>query len=113
MSLDVLAPFIEQLPPGDIPIDGVWSRLLQGIDHQVVFFRLPKGLEIPPHSHCAQWGVVISGNIEITISGESVVYSAGESYYVPVDAIHEALCLTEVVALDVFDVPKRYNALHT
>jgi quercetin dioxygenase-like cupin family protein len=102
--------FIDQLPEADTPFEGVYSRLLQGTDQQAAFFELPEGFVIPPHSHCAQWGLVVSGELELTISGVTKLYGPGDEYYIVNDEVHEARALTKVRAIDFFNDSGRYKA---
>ena len=99
---------ITSLLEAEIPIEGVQGWIAQGKDFQIVFFEIEPG-KIPPHSHSAQWGIVIEGEMTLTIQGESKKYKKGDSYYIPEGAIHHAECHTHVRALDFFAEPHRYN----
>ena len=100
---------INALPLADIPIDGVTARLMQGVDTQAVFFDLPVGIEVPPHSHGAQWGVVLDGEIELTVNDEVKVHAKGDSYFIPEGAIHSGRPVTRCKVLDVFFESGRYQ----
>lgn len=102
-------PFIEALPEADLPIPGVWTRFLQSERGQVVFFRIPAGSAVPPHSHGAQWGLVVSGRVELVVDGVAREYGPGENYYIPAGAVHTARCLTDVEAVDFFADNDRYK----
>lgn len=101
--------FIKALPETDIKAPGVWTRYLQADRGQVVFFSIPEGTTVPPHSHGAQWGIVVSGKVELTIEGDAKVYGPGDSYFIPEGAIHTAKPLTDVEAVDVFADVDRYR----
>jgi len=101
---------IRGLPEIEVPIKGVRGWLLQGSDKQVVFFDLDPSAVVPPHSHCAQWGIVVEGEMKLTIGGETKVYKSGNWYYIPAGTVHSATFLSRVYAIDVFDDPERYNA---
>jgi quercetin dioxygenase-like cupin family protein len=45
---------------------------------------------LPEHSHAAQWGLVLEGQIEMTIEGDTAVYGKGERYFIPAEARHYA-----------------------
>jgi len=45
-------------------------------------------VEIPEHSHAAQWGVVLDGEIEITVEGEKHTFRKGDTYFVPAGVKH-------------------------
>lgn len=101
---------IKGLPEIDLDVDGVRGKLLQGADKQVVFFELDPVAVIRPHSHGSQWGIVVDGEMDLTIGGETRTYTRGDSYYVPAGVEHSAKFRTRVLAIDVFDEPGRYRA---
>jgi len=100
---------IRDLPEIDINIEGIRGWLLQSSDQQVVFFDLQPIGEIPPHSHCAQWGLVLDGKMEFTIDGETKIYQKGDWYFLPEGVVHSAKFLTRVFVIDVFDTNDRYS----
>lgn len=100
---------LRRLPQIDIPIRGIRGWLLQSTDKQVVFFDLEPIGEIPPHSHCAQWGIVIDGRMSLTIGGNTKLYQKGDWYYIPEGVTHSAKFLTRVYVIDIFDDPGRYQ----
>ena len=60
---------IERLPDIDIPNPGVRGKLFQGEGLQAVFFSVETPAEIAPHQHQAQWGVVLEGELLMTVDG--------------------------------------------
>jgi quercetin dioxygenase-like cupin family protein len=100
---------IRKLPEIDISLEGVRGWLLQSEKHQTVFFDLEPVGEVPPHSHCAQWGLVVEGRMKLTIGGEMKIYEKGDWYYIPAGVVHSATFLTRVQAIDVFDDAERYK----
>jgi quercetin dioxygenase-like cupin family protein len=100
---------IRVLPEIDIPIKGIKGWLLQGGEKQVVFFDIDPIGEMPAHSHCAQWGLMVQGQMNLSIGGKSKIYSAGDWYFIPAGVIHSAVFLTKVYVIDVFDDPARYK----
>ena len=100
---------ITDLPKIDIPFEGIVGHLLQGTQSQAVFFELPAGTEVPAHSHEAQWGIVIEGEIEMDIGEETRAYKKGEHYYIPQGTIHAGRPVTDCKVLDVFFTPGRYK----
>ena len=101
---------ITRLPAVDLPIEGVRGWLSQGADHQVVFFDIDPIGAIPPHRHGEQWGVVVQGEMELTMGGETRRYGPGESYHVPAGVEHSARFLSHFRAIDVFADRDRYRA---
>lgn len=100
---------ISTLPEADVPMEGVRGWLLQGESRQAVFFHLKPGTIVPEHSHGAQWGLVVDGEIELTISGKTRAYRKGDSYEIDEGALHSARCPTGALVLDVFADPQRYR----
>ena len=100
---------IRNLPEIEVPIPGVRGWLLQGERQQVVFFEIEAGTQIPPHSHCAQWGIMVKGKISLTIGEQTKLYGKGDSYFIPAGAVHSATFPSKVNVIDVFDDPARYK----
>ena len=59
---------ITSLPEADIPIPGIQGWIAQGKKFQIVFFEI-EPTKLPAHSHSAQWGIVIDGEMNLTIGG--------------------------------------------
>ncbi len=107
---DFYPPPITALPEVDgLPSEDIAAYLLQGTDSQAVFFDLPAGTGVPPHSHCAQWGVVLDGEIELTIGEETKLMKKGDSYFIPEGVLHSATTANGCRALDVFFESDRYR----
>lgn len=99
---------IKQLPEADQHFPGVCLWILQGKDHQVGFSDIAALGEVEEHSHGAQWGIVLDGEMELTISGETKVYKKGDVYYIPSGAPHSGNFPTRVKTLDFFEDRDRY-----
>lgn len=111
MSNDIAyADFIRALPQADIPMPGVRGHLLAAPQAQAVFFEIPAGKTVPPHSHGAQWGVVVAGEFEFTVDGVPRVYKRGDSYFVPAGSVHSAVFNTDCLIIEVFADADRYKA---
>jgi mannose-6-phosphate isomerase-like protein (cupin superfamily) len=107
---DVKYPkIIKSLPKIDIHLSGVQGWLAQGKDFQIVFFEIEPTDILPPHKHKAQWGIVIEGEMSLTIGGETKRYKKGDSYYIPEGVEHQAEFHTHFKALDFFAEPARYK----
>ncbi len=105
----VYPEMIRNLPQVDIQLEGVRGWLLSGGGKQVVFFDIQPVGEIPPHSHCAQWGMMLEGEMSLTIDGNTKVCRKGDWYYIPEGAVHSATFHSRVNVIDVFDAPDRYK----
>lgn len=102
--------FIQALPGLEIPFpeDVVQSRAVRSDDGLVVFFTFMKDMELPPHSHGPQWGVVVEGEIEFTIGGDTKIYRSGDSYTIGAGVEHSALIKAGTRVIDVFAEADRY-----
>lgn len=102
--------FIHSLPELDIPIEGVSGHLLQGAAHQVAFVHFESAVDVPEHSHRAQWELVISGSVRLRRGGTEETYSAGQSFFVPAGEEHGAFVNAGYRAVIFFDQADRYAA---
>lgn len=108
------SPFPEpilKLPRADIPLQGITAYLSQADSHQLVFMDFAEAVELPEHAHASQWGVVLEGEIELTIGGHRATYRKGDRYFIPAGVLHSGHIHAGFVAMDFFDQPDRYRAL--
>ena len=101
---------IRQLPNANIPFAGVHGKLFQGTDHQLVFFEIEAIGEVAQHMHGAQWGVVFSGEMDLTIDGNTTTYTAGDRYFIPAGVLHSACFKKKTFLMDFFEDVDRYPA---
>ncbi|GAB4319549.1 MAG: hypothetical protein Kow0074_09220 [Candidatus Zixiibacteriota bacterium] len=100
---------IRDLPEADIPFDGVRGWLHQGGAGQIVFFDIQEGMEVPPHAHGAQWGVVVEGRMVLTLDGTPHTIRKGDWYYIPAGVVHSATFPMRSQVIDVFADVGRYK----
>lgn len=102
--------FIMSLPALDLPFpeEVAQSRAIRSDEGLCVFFTFLQDMELPAHSHGAQWGSVVEGEIEFTIGGETRIYGPGDSYSIPAGIEHGALIKAGTRVIDVFAEPDRY-----
>ena len=100
---------IRSLPQADVPLDGIKAYLSQGQDHQIVFWEFTEDVEVPEHSHEAQWGLVMAGKIDLTIDGVERTYSKGDSVFIPKGLKHSAKVYAGYADVSFFDQKDRYN----
>ena len=103
-------PFLRDLPRIDIALDGVRGWLLQGPGSQLVFLDIEPIGKVPLHSHGEQWGVVLAGEMLLTVGGETRRYGPGDWYHIPAGVEHGAEFLSRFQALDYFADRDRYRA---
>jgi quercetin dioxygenase-like cupin family protein len=109
MSQNWFPGLITKLPEADISFPGVRGWISQAPDHQIVFLDIDAVGGVPAHSHGEQWGIVVEGEMELTIEGKMTRYSAGDTYHIPAGAVHSARFLSHFRAIDVFEEVNRYN----
>ncbi|MCK9423439.1 MAG: cupin domain-containing protein [Bacteroidales bacterium] len=110
MTTDKFFPDIINGHPGaNIPIDGVKSHLIQAEQQQFVFMQFDKDTEVPEHFHEAQWGVVLDGEMELTIAGQKKKLIKGDTYYIKKNVRHAAKIKKGFTDLTLFNQPDRYK----
>ena len=102
---------ITRLPQAELPIppSKVKTHVLPSDRGQLVFFHVLEDVEIPPHSHKAQWGTVLEGEVEVTIGGETRLYKPGATYFIPSGVVHSAKARAGAKIMDFFEEPDRYR----
>jgi quercetin dioxygenase-like cupin family protein len=108
--VEAIPEFVKALPDVDIPISGARGWLLAGETQQVVFLKFAETVEVPEHSHAEQWEIVVAGDVELRIGGETIRHSAGDSFFIPAGTPHAATVHAGYQALLVFNAPDRYRA---
>ena len=103
--------FINAFPSIDVPFpeDVVQTAVVRSDAGLVVFFSFLKDMELPLHSHGAQWGTVVEGQIELTIGNETKIFKAGDSYSIPAGVEHGARIKSGTRVIDVFEEADRYE----
>ena len=105
-----LPSFLEKLPQARMSFPEARGWISQSTDHQIVFLSFPAGTKAAPHSHGAQWGVVLSGEMLLTIGPETRRYGVGDWHHVPSGVVHSAEFLADTLLMDVFEDVDRYRA---
>ena len=100
---------ITNLPEADIDFKGIRGWISQSQNHQIVFLEIEPIGKVREHSHKAQWGIVIEGEMELTIGGVTKTYKKGDSYYIPDGVVHSAIFNCKTRALDFFNEKERYK----
>ncbi|MHA2423589.1 MAG: cupin domain-containing protein [Candidatus Thorarchaeota archaeon] len=109
MSAEPFPDCIRELPKAKVPFQGVQVNIAQGDQFQVGFFEIEPIGVVSPHSHGAQYGFVIEGEMLLTIGDDTKLYRRGDSYYIPEGVVHSAEFKTFCRIMDFFDEPNRYE----
>jgi quercetin dioxygenase-like cupin family protein len=101
---------ITRLPEADTQFEGIRAWILQGEAHQLVFFQMEADKKVPEHSHdYPQWGMVIEGEMDLTIEGKTRNCKKGDEYVIPARAKHKAHFLAKSRVVDLFSEKTRYR----
>lgn len=103
-------PFYELKDLESIPLlDGITMKAVYGEKSSVTFVDLPAYSRVLSHHHSSeQIGIVLEGEIEYTIEGETKLCKKGDMFIVPPNAHHALLVASDKPAklVDIF-TPKR------
>lgn len=102
--------FIMNLPALDIPFpeEAVSSRAMRCDGGLTVYFSFHQEVTLPPHSHGAQWGTVLEGQVDLTIDGRTREMKPGDIYDIPAGVVHAVRVAKGSKVIDVFEEPDRY-----
>ncbi len=106
---DFFPDIITNLQEANIPVEGVRAYLLQGINEQILFMTFNNDVEVPEHTHEAQWGVVLDGEIELTIEGKKYIVKKGNTYFIPKGVKHSAKIKKGYKDITLFNQKDRYE----
>ncbi len=100
---------ILNLPEADIRLPGIAAYLAQGEDHQIIFMQFAETVDLPEHSHACQWGIVLEGEIELTIGGVTKIYRKGDRYFIPDEVKHSGKIYAGYADMTFFGQKDRYG----
>ncbi len=106
-SIEKYPEFIRQFSRITLPNPEVEASLLDGEQGQVVFFDMPEGAEVPMHQHDDSWAVVISGELKVTVGGQTFNAQQGDSWFTPGNTPHGGVAMKRTRLMEVFS-EKRY-----
>ena len=102
--------FIDALPSVALPFpeEIVSARAIRSDPGLVIFFTFHLAMDLPAHSHGAQWGAVVAGEIEFTIGDHTRIYRPGDSYSIASGVVHSARIAAGTRVIDAFEEADRY-----
>jgi quercetin dioxygenase-like cupin family protein len=71
--------------------------------------QFEKDVDFPEHTHEAQWGVVLSGEINLIIDGKGYTFKKGDNYYIPKDIRHSGHIKVGYSDITYFNQKDRYS----
>ena len=89
-------------------VPGVQIKTIWGDKAMMVFITLNEGAEVPSHRHRnEQMGLVLEGQLDLTIADEVRTVKKGDSYLIPSNIEHRAVATSgKTTALDIFSPPR-------
>ena len=100
---------ILNLPEVEIPLEGAKGYLSQSDQHQIIFLQFEKDVDLPEHSHEAQWEYVINGKVDLYVDGIKNTYKAGDNFIVPKDVRHSGKIYAGYASIALFNQKERYK----
>ncbi len=95
------------IPPE--PMNPLLTRqFVSGVEGMAARIMLKKGCLVPEHSHPnEQIALILSGALEFTVNGETIIVRAGELIVLPPNVPHSALALEDTEDIDFFAPPRQ------
>lgn len=106
---NVFPEAILNLPEANVPISGAKAYLHQAENSQILFMKFAEDVELPEHSHQAQWGIVLEGKITLNIDNIEKTYVKGDRYYIPTNVKHFGKIHAGYADITFFDEKDRYR----
>lgn len=113
IMLNIFPETILHLPEADIPIKGAKAYLHQSESSQILFMEFTEDVDLPEHSHKAQWGIVLEGKITLKIDNIEKTYSKGDRYYIPTNVKHSGKIQAGYADMTFFEDKDRYKIKQT
>jgi len=102
---------ILNLPKVEVPVSGVTGHTIRNAEKQVTFFSFAEGTVMPDHSHAAQWGYLVSGEMTLQMEGRTELFESGDIYHIPAGVSHRASFSRDSFVIDMGDDPERYKSI--
>lgn len=103
------ATITERLPEADTPFQGITVWLLRGPTASAIFVEALEDSVVPEHTHGRQWGIVVEGELDLTIGEKRATYRRGDEYSIPAGVPHGGRLKPGTRVIDFFDDPDRYR----
>src|SRR2546427_4775627 len=73
--------FIRKFPEAETSLHGVTLWLMQGRTASATLFQAREDVTVPEHSHGAQWGIVVEGEMDLTIDKATRTCRRGDEFF--------------------------------
>lgn len=86
---------------------GISASIVHSDSITISRVHLEDGTVLPEHHHPhEQWTHVISGELELTVGGETQLMLPGHTAWIPSDTPHSGRVIRECIVLDIFNPPR-------
>lgn len=93
---------LNDITPREI-IPGFFGKFVHGNQSTLSFWDITKGSVMPEHFHIhEQITYIVEGDLEMTIGGEKMLFTAGCVHLIPSNTPHSAVALTNCKVMDSF-----------
>ena len=84
-------------------VSGFHGKFVHSENMTTSFWRIEAGAALPEHAHPnEQISVVVAGNFEMTLDGETLLLEKGKVALIPANVKHSGRALTDCEIMDVF-----------
>ena len=108
----IFPEIIKKLPKADFSINGATIYISQAKNHQIAFMRFEKDVDLPNHSHDAQWEIVIDGQVDLIIDGITKRYKEGDHFFIPKGVEHSGKIHSGYTSIAFFNQKNRYSSMN-
>lgn len=105
----IFPQIILDLPEADVPLDGVKAYLSQSDAHQIIFLEFRKDVELPEHTHEAQWEYIMNGTVDLWVDGIKHTYTRGDNFFIPTGVKHSGKIYAGYTSIAFFNQKQRYK----
>jgi quercetin dioxygenase-like cupin family protein len=81
--------FIKDLPVVDIGVPEITVYIMVGAQ-TVALIEVSDDATVKPHSHGPQWGIVLAGQVGLSMAGAAHIFRRGDTYLIPAGVEHGA-----------------------
>jgi len=84
-------------------IPGFHGKFIHGNQSTLAFWDIKQGCIMPQHQHPhEQITHIVSGELEMVIGGEKMLFTAGTVHVIPSNTPHGAVAITDCKVIDAF-----------
>lgn len=94
--------FVRALPVASVPVPGLDARVVDDGACQVALFDFAEDAVVAEHIHADKWGILVAGQMTLSVAGSERPLAAGDSYFVPAGVPHGAQVVAGSRIIEIF-----------